>query len=135
MKISLKRWIINLQKDFMDILHYPVGGVGSVCAILHEPTAQICLRCSGSLKHTIFYFSLFFSFPRVWPLRHSLVILATSPLSEPLCGCLSCSVCRRVIHFSPLFIQTSLRSSLSRCDDNYARVHFRLFGTKENCQK
>lgn len=59
-KISLKRWIISLQKDFMDILHYSVGGVGSVWASLHEPTAQICLWWSGSLKHTIFYFSLFF---------------------------------------------------------------------------
>lgn len=134
LKISLTRCIISLQKDFTDILHYPVGEVGSVCTSLHEPTAQICLWCSGSLKHTIFHFSLFFFSPRVWPLRHSFVILATSPLSEPLRSCLSCSVCRRAIHFSPLFIQTSLRSSLSRCGDNYARVHFRLFGTKK-CQK
>lgn len=58
-KISLTRCLSSSQKDFTDILHYPVGEVGSVCTSLHEPTAQICLWCSGSLKHTIFHFSLF----------------------------------------------------------------------------
>lgn len=127
-KISLTRCISSLQEDFTDILHYPVGEVGSVCTSLHEPTAQICLWCSGSLKHTIFHFSLFFfskslaSASRSRHSRHFTSLWASLWLFVLLC--------LPPCHL-PLFIQTSLRSSLSRCGDNYARVHFRLFGTKK----